>query len=343
MVYLSTEFMILWAKLFRSDEYDRILYNEKGTLMKKAILVILCTCLLISLKPLAQEPFYQDAFRWDVPYVPTPQEVVDEMLSMADIGPDDVLYDLGCGDGRIVVTAAQRFGIEGIGVDIDPVRITECHVNAVNAGVEDQVTFINEDLFKVDFSKASVLTLYLLNSVNLRLRPTLFELLKPGTRVVSHDFSMSDWEADEKTDLFVEHKYHYIYFWIIPANLSGLWTLSLPQELASSPIILEIEQEFQKMEGHFNIKDVHIPIEEAKIVGDKVTFKWVQKNTNGPSTWFFEGQAKGHTLTGLVSWNAQDKHQNLKWKAERDPNSMRPLDPETDREKSIAEVWSRIR
>ena len=316
---------------------------KKGTPMKKTILVILCACFLITLTPLAQEPFYQEAFRWDVPYVPTPQEVVDEMLSIADIGPEDVLYDLGCGDGRIVVTAAQRFGIKGFGVDIDPVRITECHVNAVNANVEDQVTFINEDLFKVDFRKASVLTLYLLNSVNLRLRPKIFELLKPGTRVVSHDFSMAEWEADAKTDLFVEQKYHYIYFWIVPANLSGLWTLSLPSELSRSSITLEIEQKFQKIEGRFRIKDTQVPIEEAKLVGDKVTFKLVQKNANGPRTWSFEGQVKGHLLTGLVSLGSREKQQNLKWKAERDPNSMRPLDPETDREKSIAEVWSQIR
>ncbi len=311
--------------------------------MKKAILAILGACLLISLTPLAQEPFYQDVFRWDVPYVPTPQEVVEEMLSMADIGPNDVLYDLGCGDGRIVVTAAKRFGIKGIGVDIDPARITECHVNAVNAEVEDQVTFINEDLFKVDFSEASVLTLYLLNSVNLRLRPKLFELLKPGTRVVSHDFSMADWEADEKTDLFVDHKYHYIYFWVIPANLSGLWTLSLPSELSRFPVKLEIEQEFQQIEGHLKIKNMQIPIEEARIVGDKLTFNWVQKSTNGPRTWSFEGRATGHSLTGLVSSDSREKQPNLNWKAEREPNSMRPLDPETDRGKSLAEVWSRIR
>ena len=231
----------------------------------------------------------------------------------------------------------------GFGVDIDPVRITECHVNAVNAKVEDQVTFINEDLFEIDFSEATVLTLYLLNSVNLRLRPKIFELLKPGTRVVSHDFSMAEWEADVKTDLFVEQKYHYIYFWIIPANLSGLWTLSLPSELSRFSITLEIEQKFQKIEGRLLIKDKQIPIEEAKIVGDRVTFKFIQKGTNGPRTWSFKGQAKGHALTGLVSSDFQDKQQNLKWKAERDPNSMRPLDPGIDREKSIAEVWSHIR
>lgn len=311
--------------------------------MKKTILALLSTCLIISLTPLAQEPFYQEAFRWDVPYVPTPQEVVDEMLAMADIGSNDVLYDLGCGDGRIVVTAAKKFGIKGIGVDIDPARITECHVNAVNAQVEDQVTFINEDLFKIDFSRASVLTLYLLNSVNLRLRPQLFEQLKPGTRIVSHDFSMGDWAADEKTDLFVEDKYHYIYFWIMPANLSGLWTLSLPSTLSSTVVTLEIKQKFQKIEGHIKLNNTRLSIEEARITGDKLTFKLVLNSKDGPRPWIFEGQAKGHSLKGSVLLETQEKQGPSPWEAKRDPNTKRSLDPGTEREKSVAEVWSKIR
>ena len=311
--------------------------------MKKTILVTLSLCLMISLSPLAQEPFYQEAFRWDVPYVPTPQEVVDEMLAMADIGSNDILYDLGCGDGRIVVTAAKKFGIKGFGVDIDPVRITECHVNAVNAKVEDLVTFINEDLFKVEFSQASVLTLYLLNSVNLRLRPQLFEQLRPGTRIVSHDFSMGEWEADEKTDLYVEDKYHYIYFWIMPANLSGMWTLSLPSALSSTAVTMEIEQKFQHIEGHIKMNNTRIPLEEAHIAGDKLTFKLAQNSKDGARTWIFEAQAKGHSLKGSVSLATQTDQGASSWEAKRDPNTLRSLDPGTEREKSIAEVWSKIR
>jgi SAM-dependent methyltransferase len=311
--------------------------------MKKNIPIIFVFSLLVSLSPLAQEPSYQEAFRWDVPYVPTPQEVVDEMLAMADIGPNDILYDLGCGDGRIVITAAKKFGIKGIGVDIDPTRITECHVNAVTAQVEDQVTFVNEDLFAVDFSEASVLTLYLLNSVNLRLRPYLFEQLKPGTRVVSHDFSMGEWEPDEKTDLFAEHKYHYIFFWIMPANCSGHWSLTLPSALSKSAAILEIEQTFQKAEGFILVKNSQFPIEEARIKGDNLTFKLVQKGPNTPRTWIFEGKAEAHSLKGTVYLDSPEKQRKLEWKAERDPESLRPLDPETDRERSMAEVRSRIR
>ena len=149
--------------------------------------------------------------RYDVPYVPTPQEVVDEMLKMANVKKGDVLYDLGCGDGRIVVTAAKKFGIKAVGVDINPERIKEAKENAEKAGVTDLVTFHNNDLFKEDISKATVVTLYLLPEVNLRLRPKLFKELKPGTRIVSHDFDMGDWKPEKE----VEMENHRLYFWTI--------------------------------------------------------------------------------------------------------------------------------
>jgi len=133
----------------------------------------------------------------DVPYVPTRQEVVEAMLRMADVRPGDVVYDLGCGDGRIVIAAAQKFGARGVGIDIDPARISEARYNARRAGVEKQVEFRAGDLFAADIRDATVVTLYLLPEVNLRLRPKLQHDLRPGTRIVSHDFSMGpDWPAD---------------------------------------------------------------------------------------------------------------------------------------------------
>ncbi len=132
----------------------------------------------------------------DVIFVPTPREVVDQMLAVARVGKNDVVYDLGSGDGRIVITAAQRFGLRGMGVDLDPDRIQEANANAKQAGVTDRVRFVRQDLFKTDLREASIVTLYLLPRVNLELRPRLFEQLRPGTRVVSHAFSMEDWEPD---------------------------------------------------------------------------------------------------------------------------------------------------
>ena len=145
----------------------------------------------------------------EVPYVPTPPEVVDVMLDTAGVKQGDVLYDLGCGDGRIVIAAAKRFGVRGVGIDIDPERIKEANENAKAAGVTDLVEFREQNLFDADLSEASVVTLYLLSSVNLKLRPKLLREVRPGTRVVSHAFDMGDWEPDQELD--VGHRK--VYFW----------------------------------------------------------------------------------------------------------------------------------
>ncbi len=149
----------------------------------------------------------------DVVFVPTPQEVVDQMLKVANVHAGDVLYDLGCGDGRTVISAA-KLGARGIGIDINPERIKESVENAQKAGVMNRVKFLNEDLFEANIKDATVVTLYLLPSLNLKLRPKLWSDLKPGTRIVSHDFDMDDWQP-EKT---IELNGHTIYFWTVPAK-----------------------------------------------------------------------------------------------------------------------------
>lgn len=131
------------------------------------------------------------------PYVPTPQDVVERMLALANVGPKDVVYDLGCGDGRIVITAARKYGARGVGVDIDPARIYESEINAKRAGVERLVTFKLQDALKTDVSDATVVTLYMLSAINVKLRPILTNQLRPGARIVSHSFAMGDWEPHE--------------------------------------------------------------------------------------------------------------------------------------------------
>ena len=148
----------------------------------------------------------------DVPYVPTRPAVVEGMLELAKVTKNDVLYDLGCGDGRIVITAAKKYGATGTGIDIDPQRIKEAQKNAADAKVTDKVNFVQADLFETDFSKASVVTLYLLPAINLKLRPILLKQLKPGTRIVSHAFDMGDWKP-EKT---VEVDGTTLYYWTVP-------------------------------------------------------------------------------------------------------------------------------
>jgi len=156
----------------------------------------------------------QDEFLYDVPYVPTPQEVVQKMLEIAMVKPADTVYDLGCGDGRIVITAAKEFGAHAVGIDIDPNRIREANENAKKAGVVEKVRFIEKNLFEADFKPASVVTLYLLTSVNMKLRPKLLTDLKPGTRVVSHNFDMGDWKPDKT----VEFQGRRLFQWTIPAK-----------------------------------------------------------------------------------------------------------------------------
>jgi len=154
----------------------------------------------------------------DVPFVPTPPEVVEKMLDMAGVQPSDVVYDLGCGDGRIVIAAARKYGARGVGIDIDPRRITEARVNARNEGVASRVHFRVGDLFKSDFSRASVVTLYLLPQINQRLRPQLWRQLKVGTRVVSHEFDMGPEWPPEQTEMVGTRKIH---FWTIKAEHKG--------------------------------------------------------------------------------------------------------------------------
>ena len=159
---------------------------------------------------------YEDG-QYDVPYVPTPQEVVEGMLDFAGVKKTDTLYDLGCGDGRIVVTAAKKYGAHAVGVDINPERIAEAQKNAKDAGVTDRVKFVQANLFEADIKDATVVTLYLLSSVNLKLRPKLLADLKPGTRIVSNTFDMGDWKPEKQTEISGRR----VYFWTIPKKSAG--------------------------------------------------------------------------------------------------------------------------
>ena len=154
----------------------------------------------------------------DVPYVPTPQPVVNAMLDLAKVNKNDVIYDLGSGDGRIPITAAQKYGTRGTGIDIDPQRIQEANANAQKAGVTDKVKFVQQDLFNTDFSDATVVTLYLLPDVNTKLRPKLLSQLKPGTRIVSHDFDMGEWKPERVVQVQGPDRQHTIYYWTVPKN-----------------------------------------------------------------------------------------------------------------------------
>lgn len=171
---------------------------------------------------LAQLPEHDTPLSLDVPYVPTPQDVVDRMLAAARVTGKDFVMDLGCGDGRMLVTAASKFGARGRGVDLNPQRIREANANAQKANVTDKVRFEVKNLFETSIAEADVLTMYLLPSVNLQLRPRIFDEMKPGSRIVSHSFDMGDWEADLRDQV----NYARIYYWVVPAKIGGKWIIA---------------------------------------------------------------------------------------------------------------------
>ncbi len=173
--------------------------SRRSWLLTFAVLAFSISTSVLSQAPQPKRPDAQQL----APYVPTPQEVVDRMLQLAEVKKGDIVYDLGCGDGRIPITAAKVYGARGVGVDIDPQRIAESNANAKAAGVAHLVTFRLEDAMKTDVSDATVVTLYLLSASNLKLRPILTRQLKPGARIVAHNFSMGDWKAD-KVDSFTD-------------------------------------------------------------------------------------------------------------------------------------------
>lgn len=261
----------------------------------------------------------------DVPYVPTPPEVVEAMLAMAEVSKDDMLYDLGCGDGRIVITAAKMFGSRGIGIDIDPQRIKECHENARNEGVEDRVEFFQTDIFKTDFSKANVVALYMLTEINLRLRPIFFKNLNPGTRIVSHDYDMGKWKPDKEILIEDNWDVHAVYLWIIPANVTGTWAWSMLADSGNKRFTLNLDQSFQYVKGEAfeNNELVPVSINGGKIDGITLTFTLEREKSGSRERLFFEGSVIDHSIVGTVGTEGREK--TRKWEAKRNPSTQVPL------------------
>ncbi len=281
----------------------------------------------------------------EVPYVSTPDEVVAEMLRIANIGEDDVLYDLGCGDGRIVITAAKMYGCRGVGIDINPERIRESRENAIKAGVSDKVKFIQMDLFKAEIREASVVTLYLLSEINLRLRPKLFRELSPGARVVSHEFSMGKWEPDATSSVRTEDykdpyifdywdeqiadywRRHSVFFWIIPGNVNGTWKLTIPDISGKNEFTLRFDQEFQRVRGETleGASSTIVFIKDGKIKGNFLQFT-LERNLKGSTErMHFEGIIQGNAMRGTMEIEGSPAKKIIKWTARRDLSTLRPI------------------
>jgi len=265
----------------------------------------------------------------DVPYVPTKYPVVDEMLRIAKIDKADIVYDLGCGDGRLVIGAAQKYGARGVGFDIDPERIQECKENATKAGVTNRVQFIEQDLFTADFREATAMTIYLLTSVNLKLRPKLLRELRPGSRLVSHNFGMGEWKADESSEVMVDDISHEVYLWIIPANISGVWSWTMGKP--ANKCEMTVTQAFQVPTGTLKVDSASTEIKDFTLKGDDVRFV-VERPFEGKLVpMIFEGKASGHNIVGMIKFQAGGKEYSWEWKASRNPATEKPIDTEAGR------------
>jgi SAM-dependent methyltransferase len=264
--------------------------------------------ILVTVSALAAAPGYpQDTKTPDVIFVPTEQAAVDEMLRMAKVSKDSVVYDLGCGDGRIVITAAIHYGARGVGIDIDPERIRESQQNARAAGVSERVKFIQKDLFQTDFHEATAVMLYLSSAVNVRLRPILLRQLKPGTPIVSHDFLMGDWQPDE----FNPVNGAAILLWIVPAKVAGVWQWTVNSGTNIDRYELTLRQEFQKLTGTLAVNGKEEPLSALRLVGDRMEFESAQRRFSGRVA---EGTGTG---TGKMNGLLSDGTRDFAWTATR--------------------------
>ncbi len=292
----------------------------------------LCGLLLLFLAPLRADKKEPDL---DVPFEPTPPQVVEEMLKLAAISSSDYVFDLGCGDGRILIAAAKQYGARGFGVDLDPQRIEECKENAEAAGVADKLTFVQGDIFDQDLRPATALTMYLLDEINLKLRPKCFRELQPGVRIVSHAFNMADWKADKEVNI-PKARNDVIYLWIIPAPVGGIWEWSEKTASGAIPMRLTLTQEFQTVQGALTAgQGKPNRVRDISLTGRDIAFSAQFPEGKRLTRVAFKGRVDGDTIKGTrqagkdapQEWTAQRKPADLTgaWRIQTQ-NSPEPLD-----------------
>jgi len=234
------------------------------------------------------------------PYVPSPQSVVSDMLRYADVNAKDFLIDLGSGDGRIVLTAAKVFGARGFGVEIKEDLVKRANEAAKSQGLADRVKFLKQDLFKTDISQASVITMYLLpDTVNL-LKDKFLSELKPGTRIVSHDYPLTGWIPEKYVQMDLEDKVQIsgvtttlIYLYVVPAKVAGNWTAQMPPAVSRAPATLSLRQQLTRVSGSAKIDGKDVPLEDVVLRGDKLTFRFAGRKGE------FSGQVRGNAIEGM--------------------------------------------
>ncbi len=256
----------------------------------------------------------------DVVYVPTPQIVVDEMLQMVKVGPKDFVIDLGSGDGRMVITAAKKFGARGFGVDLDTVLLKLSNENAQREGVADRARFVEQNLFTTDLSQATVITSYLLPEMNEKLRPKILDL-RPGTRVVTHDYHMGEWHADEMRTLDVPEKKvgtpgkSYVYRYTVPAKIAGRWQSQVAAGAQPANWEFEFEQRFQMFDGVAMSGKQKFKLRVPKLEGDQIGFQFLTRPGDNSSRHEFKGTVKGELIEGTLRIGAGEDAKQAPWSA----------------------------
>jgi hypothetical protein len=271
-----------------------------NVLSRRRVLLALATLPLARIASAAEDI---DSKRTGGPYVPTPQDVVDEMLRIGSVGPDDFVVDLGSGDGVIVLTAATRLKARGFGVDIDPELVKRSNAEAKNRGVADRAAFYVQDVFKADIGKATVVTLYLLPNMMLDLRSKIYTELRPGTRVVSHDYHFGDWRSDDQYTWDVPEKEKIngvpratVYLWIIPAKIAGRWQLNVATP-AEEKYELTLRQNFQDIDGAVaGAAGKGIKLTQSRLAGNDISFAFPA----GGDRHLFKGRIAGDAMEGVV-------------------------------------------
>jgi len=259
----------------------------------------------------------------DTPYVQTPQNVVDKMLEIAKVRSDDYVIDLGSGDGRMVITAARKYGARGFGVDLDQRLVKLSNAHAAKAGVAKRAVFYARDLFDTDVSPATVLTLYLLPDVNLAIRARLLATLKPGTRIVSHDYDMGEWPPDFQMELAAPGKTvgvgqrSKIFYWMVPGRASGRWRWSLPVGGRGEEFELALKQNFQKLEGTLGIAGRAARLEDAALEGERIRFAAATGEGASRTRYEFTGRIINHAIEGTARVTRGGQATELAWSAAR--------------------------
>ena len=235
------------------------------------------------------------------PYVPSPQSVVADMLRYADVGANDFLIDLGSGDGRIVLTAAKVFGARGFGVDIKEDLVKRANEAAQQEGLADRVKFVKQDLFETDISQATVVTMYLLPDTVNMLKDKFLKELKPGTRIVSHDYPLTGWIPEKYVQMDLEDKVQIsgvtttlIYLYMVPAKVAGKWSAQMPPAVSKQPATLELKQQLTRVSGSARLDGKDVPLEDVKLRGDRISFRLSGRRGE------FSGQVKGSSIQGVM-------------------------------------------